>query len=184
MRRLLDRHLGDGLARAGQRPGDVGAGRHDPQRGALGRALRGARRARRVRARARACTSACCAASSIDVRPRRPSRFDPDALTVGFARRLATYKRLHLLVLDPDPIERSRGDQRVQLLLAGKAHPSTSPPSGSLQTLFGSSGDRSDPGACRSSRTTTSRSPRRSSPAATCGSTCPAPRSRRAGRAG
>jgi glycogen phosphorylase len=50
--------------------------------------------------------------------------FDPDVLTLGFARRLATYKRLHLILAD---IERSvrlmAGDRPVQLLLAGKAHP-------------------------------------------------------------
>ena len=50
--------------------------------------------------------------------------FDPGVLTVGFARRLATYKRLHLLLHD---LHRSlgllRGERPAQLLLAGKAHP-------------------------------------------------------------
>ena len=31
---------------------------------------------------------------------------DPDALTLGFARRLATYKRLHLLAYDPERVRR------------------------------------------------------------------------------
>ena len=52
------------------------------------------------------------------------SAFDPTHLTIGFARRLATYKRLDLLFHD---VERLHGiidhDQGVQIILAGKAHP-------------------------------------------------------------
>ena len=50
---------------------------------------------------------------------------DDDALTIGFARRLATYKRLDMLLADPDRmLELLRaGDRPVQLLVAGKAHP-------------------------------------------------------------
>jgi starch phosphorylase len=49
---------------------------------------------------------------------------DPDTLTLGFARRLATYKRLHLLVRDPARLERIvAGPTPVQLLISGKAHP-------------------------------------------------------------
>ncbi|HME69812.1 MAG TPA: alpha-glucan family phosphorylase, partial [Myxococcota bacterium] len=49
----------------------------------------------------------------------------PDILTVGFARRLASYKRLHLLPHgDPARFRRLlQGDPPVQWLLAGKAHP-------------------------------------------------------------
>jgi len=48
-----------------------------------------------------------------------------DALTVGFARRFATYKRADLVFSDPDRLGRILGDvdRPVQLLLAGKAHP-------------------------------------------------------------
>ncbi len=50
---------------------------------------------------------------------------DPDVLTVGFARRMATYKRVDLLIHDPDRTVRLLGnpDHPVQLVLAGKAHP-------------------------------------------------------------
>lgn len=49
---------------------------------------------------------------------------DPDALTLGFARRLAAYKRLDLLVSDPDRLGRILNRERpCQLLIAGKAHP-------------------------------------------------------------
>src|SRR5579883_250246 len=51
--------------------------------------------------------------------------FDPDALTLGFARRFATYKRPTLLLHDPERLARllTSRDRPVQLVLAGKAHP-------------------------------------------------------------
>jgi starch phosphorylase len=50
--------------------------------------------------------------------------FDPDALTLGFARRLASYKRLDLLFRDPDRLGAIlHGEGPCQLLVAGKAHP-------------------------------------------------------------
>jgi glycogen phosphorylase len=51
--------------------------------------------------------------------------FDPNALTLGFARRFATYKRPNLLLHDPDRLLRLLGNPQrpVQLILAGKAHP-------------------------------------------------------------
>ncbi len=50
---------------------------------------------------------------------------DPEALTIGFARRFATYKRATLLLTDPDRLERILTDPRrpVQIIWAGKAHP-------------------------------------------------------------
>ncbi len=51
--------------------------------------------------------------------------FDPHALTIGFARRFATYKRANLLLLDPKRLLRILGDvdRPVQIVIAGKAHP-------------------------------------------------------------
>jgi glycogen phosphorylase len=50
--------------------------------------------------------------------------FEPDRLTVGFARRLAAYKRLNLLVHDPErALALLSGDHSLQLVFAGKAHP-------------------------------------------------------------
>jgi starch phosphorylase len=51
--------------------------------------------------------------------------FDPDALTLGFARRFATYKRPNLLLHDPERLLRllTNSERPVQLILAGKAHP-------------------------------------------------------------
>ena len=49
----------------------------------------------------------------------------PDALTLCFARRFATYKRASLLFRDPDRLARLLDDERrpVQIIIAGKAHP-------------------------------------------------------------
>lgn len=53
------------------------------------------------------------------------SVLDPDALTIGFARRFATYKRATLLLRDVARLKRllSDPDRPVQLMIAGKAHP-------------------------------------------------------------
>ena len=50
---------------------------------------------------------------------------DPEALTIGFARRFATYKRATLLFRDMERLNRLLNDPRreVQILFAGKAHP-------------------------------------------------------------
>ena len=50
---------------------------------------------------------------------------DPNALTIGFARRFATYKRATLLLRDPERLKRIITDKSrpVQFLFAGKAHP-------------------------------------------------------------
>ena len=55
--------------------------------------------------------------------------FDDKALTLGFARRFATYKRTNLLLQDPERLVRLLSDQQhpVQLILAGKAHPQDLP---------------------------------------------------------
>jgi starch phosphorylase len=51
--------------------------------------------------------------------------FDPKALTLGFARRFASYKRPNLLLHDPERLLRllTNPERPVQLILAGKAHP-------------------------------------------------------------
>jgi starch phosphorylase len=55
--------------------------------------------------------------------------FNPDVLTLGFARRFATYKRPNLLLHDPARLLRllTNTRQPVQLILAGKAHPADQP---------------------------------------------------------
>jgi len=54
-----------------------------------------------------------------------PTAFDPDVLTVGFARRVPTYKRLTLMLRDPERLEALLLDESrpIQLIVAGKSHP-------------------------------------------------------------
>ncbi|MBY0441171.1 MAG: alpha-glucan family phosphorylase [Mycobacteriaceae bacterium] len=51
--------------------------------------------------------------------------FDPDVLTVGFARRVPTYKRLTLMLRDPVRLEQLllHPERPIQLIVAGKSHP-------------------------------------------------------------
>ena len=51
--------------------------------------------------------------------------FDKDVLTIGFARRVPTYKRLTLMLRDPDRLEKLLLDEKrpLQLIVAGKSHP-------------------------------------------------------------
>lgn len=54
---------------------------------------------------------------------------DPEALTIGFARRFATYKRATLLLSQPDRLRELLldADRPVQFVFAGKAHPADQP---------------------------------------------------------
>jgi starch phosphorylase len=58
-------------------------------------------------------------------RSRGAPPLDPEALTIGFARRFATYKRAGLLLSQPDRLAMLLGDPNrpLQILMAGKAHP-------------------------------------------------------------
>jgi glycogen phosphorylase len=70
-------------------------------------------------------------AELLDIVARRSSgqlggeALSPDALTIGFARRFATYKRAALVLSDPERLRVLLGDSRrpLQLVFAGKAHP-------------------------------------------------------------
>jgi starch phosphorylase len=66
------------------------------------------------------------------------SLLSPNALTIGFARRFATYKRADLLFRDPERLRRLLTDRRrpVQLIFAGKAHPSDDPGKMVLQRVY------------------------------------------------
>jgi starch phosphorylase len=63
---------------------------------------------------------------------------DPDALTIGFARRFATYKRADLLFRDEDRLSSilSAADRPVQVVIAGKAHPADRPGQQVIQHIF------------------------------------------------
>jgi starch phosphorylase len=55
--------------------------------------------------------------------------FDPNVMTIGFARRFATYKRPNMLLTDPNRLARilCNSARPVQLVVSGKAHPADMP---------------------------------------------------------
>ena len=63
---------------------------------------------------------------------------DPEILTIGFARRFATYKRAALLFSDEERLARIllNDDQPVQIVFAGKAHPADRPGQRVIQDIF------------------------------------------------
>ena len=63
---------------------------------------------------------------------------DPNILTIGFARRFATYKRAGLLFTDMDRLARLlwNAERPVQVIFAGKAHPADRPGQKVIQEIF------------------------------------------------
>jgi len=66
---------------------------------------------------------------------------DPKVLTIGFARRFATYKRAGMIFTDTERLARllTNADRPVQLVFAGKAHPADRPGQAVIQDIFGRS---------------------------------------------
>jgi starch phosphorylase len=63
---------------------------------------------------------------------------DPYALTLGFARRFATYKRANLILRDPDRLINmiNRAGMPLQIIFAGKAHPADEPGKRLIQEVY------------------------------------------------
>ena len=63
---------------------------------------------------------------------------NPKALTIGFARRFATYKRADLIFRDEERLARLLSDPQrpVQIVIAGKAHPADRPGQRVIQRIF------------------------------------------------
>jgi starch phosphorylase len=63
---------------------------------------------------------------------------DPDILTIGFARRFATYKRASLIFSDEERLARIllNAERPVQIVFAGKAHPADRPGQRVIQDIF------------------------------------------------
>ncbi len=76
-------------------------------------------------ARQRLASHYAAAGASSEMVEQARHLFDPNALTLGFARRFATYKRPNLLLQDPERLLRllNNPQRPVQLVIAGKAHP-------------------------------------------------------------
>jgi starch phosphorylase len=73
----------------------------------------------------------------IDYVDQAARAFDPEVLTIGFARRVASYKRLHLLVASAArALALLAGPRPVQVVIAGKAHPADDGAKRMLQAIF------------------------------------------------
>ncbi|HYH90141.1 MAG TPA: alpha-glucan family phosphorylase, partial [Solirubrobacteraceae bacterium] len=136
MRRLLDRHLGEGWPQRAADPATFAT--IDAIPAAELWAVRCEQRRRLVDyVRDRSQLQRIARGDPRDFVEASARAFDPGVLTIGFARRLATYKRLHLLLHD---VQRSfallGGERPVQLLLAGKAHPRDDGGKRLVQDLF------------------------------------------------
>ena len=137
MRELLDRHLGEGwMARAAD-PETWAAVDRIPD-AELWDGRRRQRAALVEQVRSRSTTERLLRGDVSEYVLAAAGTFDPGVLTIGFARRVATYKRLDLLTRDPEwTLSLLGGDCPVQVVLAGKAHPRDEEAKRVLQRLFG-----------------------------------------------
>ncbi|MDQ2747273.1 MAG: alpha-glucan family phosphorylase [Acidobacteriota bacterium] len=80
---------------------------------------------------------------TINERENTNHLFSPDVLTIGFARRVAAYKRWNLLLNDLDRLFKiiTDADKPVQFVFAGKAHPQDKKAKGILQNLMSLGGN-------------------------------------------
>ncbi len=135
MRALLDRHLGAGWVRRAVDP-QTWAPLADVAAAELWAARQAQRRTLIERARARTVRDRLARGDTLEY-ARSVEALDPDVLTIGFARRVATYKRIGLLLAELDAnLGLLNGDRPIQVLLAGKAHPRDEDAKRTLQSLF------------------------------------------------
>jgi len=142
MRRLLDRHLGEGWARRMDEP-EVFAAIDEIPAADLWAVRQEQRRLLCNFVRERSVDDRVTRGDTREYAESAARAFDPEVLTIGFARRLATYKRLNLLLHDVDrALHLIAGDRPIQVLLAGKAHPKDDEGKKLVQNLFALRGER------------------------------------------
>jgi glycogen phosphorylase len=136
MRELLDRHLGAGWLQRADDPA-TWAPVADIAAAELWAARCAARRRLVEMISQRATSDRLRRGEPLDYAEAIGSSLDPDRLTIGFARRLATYKRLHLVALLPQrAVALVSGLRPVQFVFAGKAHPNDDPAKEVVRQLF------------------------------------------------
>ena len=136
MKRLYDRHLGpDWLARASE-PGRWDTV-DDIDDGELWETHQTLKAQLIADARRRAVLGARRRGESQDVIDGLARAMSPDALTIGFARRFATYKRANLVLQDLEAVAAivNHPQMPVQFIFAGKAHPQDHPGKAVLQQI-------------------------------------------------
>jgi starch phosphorylase len=137
MRELLDRHLAEGWATRAADPATWAPVENIPDTELW--ALRCRLRADFVEyVRDRSVATRLARSEDREMVAAAERWYSADALTIGFARRLATYKRLYLLTLEPQRVADliANTARPMQLILAGKAHPNDEEGKRSVQSLF------------------------------------------------
>ncbi|MFL5824188.1 MAG: alpha-glucan family phosphorylase [Solirubrobacteraceae bacterium] len=136
MRELLDRHLGQGWMQRAADPETWSAVQQIPD-DELWAARQDQRRELAEFVRRRSTQDHLLRGDTREYVDAALHTFEDGALTIGFARRVATYKRLELLTRDPQwTLSLLGGERPVQVVLAGKAHPRDEEAKHSLQHLF------------------------------------------------
>jgi starch phosphorylase len=123
MRALLDRHLGDGWLGRASDPDTWAPVEAIPDE-ELWAARNEARRLLVDYVRTKSVQDRLLRGADPENVKAVAETFGEDTLTLGFARRIATYKRLSLLTYDPERVRRIFADgPPLQMVVAGKAHP-------------------------------------------------------------
>ena len=123
LRALLDRHLGDGWLGRAADPATWEAVDQIPD-AELWAARNEARRLLVDYVRVKSVQDRLLRGEDPETVRAVAETFAEDTLTLGFARRIATYKRLFLLTYDPERVRRIVADgPPLQMIVAGKAHP-------------------------------------------------------------
>jgi len=136
MRRLYDRHLGVDWQKRGANK-NTWASIENVDDGELWETHLNLKSQLLDFTRHRACEQAARRGESKETLNRLERVLSPDALTIGFARRFATYKRANLILVDIERLASMVNDPKrpVQFLFAGKAHPHDEPGKTVLQQI-------------------------------------------------
>ena len=136
MFRLYDRHLGTDWLQRGSEP-STWTGIENVDDGELWETHLNLKSQLIEFVRRRAVIQAEFRGESLDVLQRLARVLSPDALTIGFARRFATYKRANLILSDIERLAAMVNDPNrpVQFVFAGKAHPLDEPGKRLLQQI-------------------------------------------------
>ena len=136
MFRLYDRHLGTGWHEHSSEP-RIWEGIENVDAGELWETHLSLKQRLLEFVRGRAIEQAERRGEPLELRQRLGRILSPDALTIGFARRFATYKRANLILADIERLASLANDPKrpVQFVFAGKAHPRDEPGKRILQQV-------------------------------------------------
>ena len=136
MYRLYDRHLGTGWHEHSSEP-RIWEGIENVDAGELWETHLSLKQRLLEFVRSRAIEQSERRGEQLELRQRLSRILSPDALTIGFARRFATYKRANLIMADIEKLATLANDPKrpVQFVFAGKAHPRDEPGKRVLQQV-------------------------------------------------